>query len=416
MNTQRVATDISINYQGPTPVAPPVAPGGVDPTKPSADKGSASYNAAFTDLQATLEALGHPKLDVEALGAQPTLEGYYPELLSGSAQAAPMAKGALESTSRVLFWYHPDYLGNVDLVTERDGKTYEFFTYNPWGEEMHQYNANTFGFSSPYRFNAKEKDAETGLHYYGARYYQSKLSVWLSVDPLAHETLEPYVFTGNNPVMFIDPDGREVKWPWRKREKCPNDFGPDKKPRSTRLNIKLPKIKWQTVKHTYVDIGDSTTKRIATRRRLTRGEDIDNLQIDVRSKSNSTYTLRIVTGTKVPDDVRVNANGQDIVNTFPSPNPLITDDSGIDFSVPAGMTLDFTSSKDPDSDKSFSQTRYDLYETTTSEEMTRTTKYRFLGIIPLPYKTKVSTYNTQRAIEKQKDPRMYRYRGRWSWI
>lgn len=36
MNTQRVATDISINYQGPLPVAGPVAPGGVDPTKPSA--------------------------------------------------------------------------------------------------------------------------------------------------------------------------------------------------------------------------------------------------------------------------------------------------------------------------------------------------------------------------------------------
>ena len=209
MNTQRVATDISINYQGPLPVAPPVAPGGVDPTKPSADKGSASYNAAFADLQATLEALGHPKLDVEALGAQPTLEGYYPELLSGSAQAAPMAKGALESTSRVLFWYHPDYLGNVDLVTERDGKTYEFFTYNPWGEEMHQYNANTFGFSSPYRFNSKEKDAETGMHYYGARYYQSKLSVWMSVDPLAHlrEWVSPYNFLQNNPINRIDPTG-----------------------------------------------------------------------------------------------------------------------------------------------------------------------------------------------------------------
>ena len=38
--------------------------------------------------------------------------------------------------------------------------------------------------------------------------------MWLSVDPLAHETLEPYVFTGNNPVMMIDPDGRD----WYKSE------------------------------------------------------------------------------------------------------------------------------------------------------------------------------------------------------
>ena len=100
----------------------------------------------------------------------------------------------------------------MDLVTERDGKTYEFFTYNPWGEEMHQYNANTFSFSSPYRFNSKEKDAETGLHYYGARYYQSKLSMWLSVDPMAQKypAFSPYVFTGSNPVNLEDPDGRWV--------------------------------------------------------------------------------------------------------------------------------------------------------------------------------------------------------------
>lgn len=209
MNTQRVATDISINYQGPLPVAGPVAPGGVDPTKPSADKGSASYNAAFTDLQATLEALGHPKLDVEALGAQPTLEGYYPELVRETAFHTTAAKNAPESTTRVMFWYHHDYLGNVDLVTERDGKTYEFFTYNPWGEEIHQYNANTFSFSSPYRFNSKEKDQETGLHYYGARYYQSKLSMWLSVDPKAHwyPNKTPFNFSGNNPLNIVDPNG-----------------------------------------------------------------------------------------------------------------------------------------------------------------------------------------------------------------
>ena len=210
MNTQRVATDISINYQAQESMAGPQQPNARDPKKPSEDIASVNYNAAFADLQATLNALGHQKLDVNGLGQQPTLEQYYPELVRETAFSTTAAKNAPESTTRVLFWYHPDYLGNVDLVTERDGKTYEFFTYNPWGEEMHQYNANTFSFSSPYRFNSKEKDQETGLHYYGARYYQSKLSVWLSVDPLAHKTLEPFIFTRNNPIMFIDPDGRDV--------------------------------------------------------------------------------------------------------------------------------------------------------------------------------------------------------------
>jgi RHS repeat-associated protein len=210
MNTQRVATDISINYQAQESMAGPQQPNARDPKKPSEDTTSVNYNAAFADLQATLNALGHQKSDVNGLGQQPTLEEYYPELVRETAFNATAAKNAPESTTRVLFWYHPDYLGNVDLVTERDGKTYEFFTYNPWGEEMRQYNANTFSFSSPYRFNSKEKDQETGLHYYGARYYQSKLSMWLSVDPLAHETYEPYIYTGNNPINAVDPDGRNT--------------------------------------------------------------------------------------------------------------------------------------------------------------------------------------------------------------
>jgi RHS repeat-associated protein len=209
MNTQRVATDISINYQAQESMAGPQQPNARDPKKPSEDTASVNYNAAFADLQATLNALGHQKSDVNGLGQQPTLEEYYPELVRETAFSTTAAKNAPESTTRVLFWYHPDYLGNVDLVTERDGKTYEFFTYNPWGEEMHQYNANTFGFSSPYRFNSKEKDAETGLHYYGARYYQSKLSVWLSVDPWAdkYPHVTPYNFVENNPIMLVDPDG-----------------------------------------------------------------------------------------------------------------------------------------------------------------------------------------------------------------
>jgi RHS repeat-associated protein len=51
-----------------------------------------------------------------------------------------------------------------------------------------------------------------GLYYYGARYYDPKVSVWLSVDPLAHEYpgLSPYNFVANNPLIFIDPDGMSI--------------------------------------------------------------------------------------------------------------------------------------------------------------------------------------------------------------
>ena len=39
-------------------------------------------------------------------------------------------------------------------------------------------------FADNHTFSAKEKDSETGLSYFGSRYYSSDLSIWLSVDPI----------------------------------------------------------------------------------------------------------------------------------------------------------------------------------------------------------------------------------------
>ena len=63
-----------------------------------------------------------------------------------------------------------------------------------------------------YTFSAKEKDSETGLSYFGSRYYSSDLSVWLSVDPMAskYPSLSPYVYCANNPVKVVDPNGEEI--------------------------------------------------------------------------------------------------------------------------------------------------------------------------------------------------------------
>ncbi|MBW2962110.1 RHS repeat-associated core domain-containing protein [Mesonia aestuariivivens] len=68
--------------------------------------------------------------------------------------------------------------------------------------------------NSPYKFNAKELDEETGNYYYGARYYDPKWSIWLSVDPLAEQFpgWSPYAYVHNNPINMIDPDGRSADW------------------------------------------------------------------------------------------------------------------------------------------------------------------------------------------------------------
>lgn len=64
--------------------------------------------------------------------------------------------------------------------------------------------------NTPYLFNWKELDEETGLYYYGARYYDAQTSVWLSVDSLAIKfpNSSPYVYSANYPINYSDPDGK----------------------------------------------------------------------------------------------------------------------------------------------------------------------------------------------------------------
>ena len=63
-----------------------------------------------------------------------------------------------------------------------------------------------------FTFSAKERDSETGLSYFGSRYYSSDLSIWLSVDPMSdkYPGLSPYVYCANNPVKLVDPNGEEI--------------------------------------------------------------------------------------------------------------------------------------------------------------------------------------------------------------
>ena len=62
-------------------------------------------------------------------------------------------------------------------------------------------------------FSAKERDSETGLSYFGARYYSSDLSIWLSVDPMSgkYPSLSPYVYCADNPVKLVDPNGEYLE-------------------------------------------------------------------------------------------------------------------------------------------------------------------------------------------------------------
>ncbi len=109
------------------------------------------------------------------------------------------------------YFYHSDHLGSSSFVTNRFGRAVQHLQYLPFGEVF--INQRSTYFNSPYKFTAKEHDPETNYTYFGARYYDSDLSIFLSVDRFADKylSLTPYHYCANNPIIFTDPTGDTVK-------------------------------------------------------------------------------------------------------------------------------------------------------------------------------------------------------------
>ena len=109
---------------------------------------------------------------------------------------------------KMQFYYHPDHLGSSSYITNLDGEVSQHIEYVPFGEVFIEERNNTW--NTPYLFNAKEFDEETGMYYYGARYYEPRLSLWMSCDPLQERKagFTTYAYCENNPVKLFDPDGK----------------------------------------------------------------------------------------------------------------------------------------------------------------------------------------------------------------
>tara|TARA_R110001592_G_scaffold262565_1_gene527660 strand:- start:34781 stop:45742 length:10962 start_codon:yes stop_codon:yes gene_type:complete len=223
MGTQRIATNlISYPFDHENPALEPIP-------ATEGEVGYTNQNAgAPQDLMATLRCLYDDQaltfttdfLYLQSIGQSPEFLERCPDfddsqdlcLCEQSVYFAGL-NGANCNNVEILYFYHPDYLGSVEFITDMRGEPYQFFLNTPWGENLeNQYAKSYTSFSSRFRFNGKEWDEETGLFYYGARYYDPKVSVWLSVDAMASKgpNITPYAFSHNNPVMLVDPDGN---WP-----------------------------------------------------------------------------------------------------------------------------------------------------------------------------------------------------------
>jgi len=104
--------------------------------------------------------------------------------------------------------YHSDHLGSSAFLTDASGDPTQHLQYMPFGENFIEQRSIT-SYYTPYTFSAKERDTETGYSYFGARYYDADISVWLSVDPIIKSFESPYVYCYNRPVRFIDPNGMD---------------------------------------------------------------------------------------------------------------------------------------------------------------------------------------------------------------
>ena len=109
------------------------------------------------------------------------------------------------------YYYHSDHLGSSSLITDASGNVTQQLDYLPYGEVFLEKRANV-DYSTPYRFNGKELDEETGLYYYGARYYNPRLSIWYATDPLEEKypTSSSHAYCLGNPLSYLDYNGMDT--------------------------------------------------------------------------------------------------------------------------------------------------------------------------------------------------------------
>jgi RHS repeat-associated protein len=113
------------------------------------------------------------------------------------------------------FYYFSDHLKPASVITDSSGNIKSESDYYPWGGELQFVNNN----SNHYKFTGKERDTESGLDYFGARYYSNAAGRWMSADwsakpmpipyaiPTDPQSLNLYGYVRNNPTTLHDKDG-----------------------------------------------------------------------------------------------------------------------------------------------------------------------------------------------------------------
>lgn len=119
-----------------------------------------------------------------------------------------------QNTNGTTYFYYTDQIGSTTVMTNGSGNPCYQATFTPCGEE----HATQTTCQQNYKFTGHERDAETGLDYAFARYYDSRLGRFLSPDPVGGDANNPqslnrYAYVANNPTNFVDLSGQNMKVP-----------------------------------------------------------------------------------------------------------------------------------------------------------------------------------------------------------
>ena len=133
-------------------------------------------------------------------------------LFGGGYASASMTNPTTYNFS--FYYYNQDHLGNNREVVDSAGTVKQITHYYPFGTPYADPSTILNASLQLYKYNGKELDRMHGLdtYDYGARQYNPVTARWDRMDPLCEKyySISPYAYCANNPVMYIDLDGREV--------------------------------------------------------------------------------------------------------------------------------------------------------------------------------------------------------------
>lgn len=138
---------------------------------------------------------------------------------------------AVSSPISLLRYQFDNHLSSASLELDDQAQIISYEEYYPYGNSAYQAVRNQTETPKRYRYCGKERDEESGLDYFGDRYYATWLSRWLSVDPQVLERTQwtPYVYVRDNPVVNYDPTG-SLDHPFNEDEAGQDGHDGDQKP------------------------------------------------------------------------------------------------------------------------------------------------------------------------------------------